>query len=496
MKSSKRSSSRIAWAITVTTLWTVTLATMFGPLAERQWENPQLLFSLTTVAAAACVIAATILIAIADRREMAEIGLLGTMLMAASVMPMVHGLVTPGVLFDETAAFATSSFLSLPIAVAVGAPLLMSHSAFGRWAARRWRDWTLLSVLGVFVIACSVVFFPDAVQTPAPTSVATIVVSIALLVALGSISARQLRFYELGRQSANLVASFSFALLAVMALAPMAATRYSAGFWWLHVAGALGVVGACGGLAVTKRMSPSAHDLLAPVLTRDPLVAFELGLSSVVHQFVADLEVKDEITRDHVVRTGELAMRVGERFRLSGVELRNLGLAAMLHDVGKINVPDEILKKPARLTESEYELMKLHPADGEAMLRAEPTLAAAASIVRSHHERFDGGGYPDGLVGNDIPLPSRIIAACDAFDAMTHDRQYRKAMPMPLAFAILREHAGSQWDDAVIQQVIAAVTTMPTVSSFDAVGRADDAVDFDQIPDDISELLVTLDAEI
>ena len=496
VKSSKRSSSRIAWAITVTILWTVTLATMFGPLAERQWEHPQLLFSLTTVAALACVFAATILIAIADRREMAEMGLLGTMLMAASVMPMVHGLVTPGVLFEETQAFATSSFLTLPIAVAVGAPLLLPHSAFGRWAARHWRDWTLLSVLGVFLVAGSVVFFPDAVQSPGPSSVATIVVSVALLLALGSLSARQLRFYELGRQSANLIASFSFALLAVMALAPMAATRYSAGFWWMQIAGALGVIGACGGLAVTKRMSPSAHDLLAPVLTRDPLVAFELGLSPIVHQFVADLEVKDELTRDHVIRTGELAMRVGERFRLSSVELRNLGLAAMLHDVGKVNVPDEILTKSTQLTDSEYELVKLHPADGEAMLRAEPTLAAAASIVRSHHERFDGGGYPDGLVGRDIPLPSRIIAACDAFDAMTHDRQYRKAMPLPMAFAILREHAGSQWDEAVIEQVIAAITSMPTVDSFDAVGRTDESVDFNQIPDDISELLVTLDAEI
>ena len=492
----KRSSSRVAWAITMTTLLTVTLATMFGPLADRQWEQPQLLFSLTTVAAATCVIAATVLIALADRREMAEIGLLGTMLMAASVMPMVHGLMTPGVLFDDTSAFAMSSFLTLPIAVAVGSPLLMPKSAFGRWAARRWRDWTLLSVLGVFVAASVVVFYPDAGEAPAPTSVVTIVVSVALLLALGSLSSRQLRLYEIGRQPANLIASFSFALLAIMALAPMAPSRYTVGFWWLHVAGAVGVIGACGGLAISKRMSPSAQDLLAPVLTRDPLVAFELGLSPVVHQFVADLEAKDEITRDHVVRTGELAMRVGERFRLSGVELRDLGLAAMLHDVGKVRVPDEILKKPGRLTEAEYELMKQHPADGEAMLRAEPTLAAAATIVRSHHERFDGGGYPDGLAGRDIPLASRIIAACDALDAMTHDRQYRTAMPIPMAFAILREHAGSQWDEAVIEQVIAAVGTMPMISTFDGVGRADGTFDLDSIPDDVSELLVAVDAEI
>jgi hypothetical protein len=177
------------------------------------------------------------------------------------------------------------------------------------------------------------------------------------------------------------------------------------------------------------------------------------------------------MTRDHVVRTGELALRVGERFRLSGTELRELALAAMLHDVGKLHTPDEILKKPASLTAAEYEVIKLHPVHGEEMLASEPTLARAARIVRHHHERMDGRGYPDGLVGHEIPLASRIIAACDALDAMTHDRQYRTAMPVKLAFAILREHAGSQWDPAVVEQVIAVLPTMPTVSQLDEVGR-------------------------
>src|SRR5690606_18536048 len=110
---------------------------------------------------------------------------------------------------------------------------------------------------------------------------------------------------------------------------------------------------------------------------------------------------------------------------------------------------------------------------------------------------------PDGLAGQDIPLASRIIAACDALDAMTHDRQYRTAMPIKLAFAILREHAGSQWDPAVVEQVIAVLPTMPVVSRLDEVGRGVQVHDAarDRIPNDISEidvseLLVTVDAEI
>lgn len=489
---------RALWLVTTSALLAITLLTLFGPLNNQLWEQPQLLFSLVVVASGVGLIAATIVIALADRREMAEIGLLGAALMAASVMPLVHGLVTPEVLYDGTDAFLAATFLSLPVTVLVALPLLLPRSAFGRWAARHWRDWTLLSLVGMFVLGSVLVFFPDAIAAPGPTDPLTIVVSVAMMVALLSLSLRQARFYELGRQRSNLIASTSLTLLAISALLPLSADPYSPGFWWMHLTGALGVLGACIGMGVSQRMSHSAQGILAPVLARDPLAAFELGLSPIVHDFVSDLELKDQMTRDHVVRTGELAMRVGERFRLSATEVRQLGLAALLHDVGKVEVPSEILQKPGRLTVAEYEVVKLHSIDGERMLRAEPTLESTAHIVRSHHERVDGAGYPDGLAGREIPLASRIIAVCDALDAMTHDRQYRKAMPIKMAFAILREHAGSQWDQAVVEQVIAVLPTMPLIASLDEVGRmSDDVAEFEHItPEDISELLVSVDVEI
>jgi HD-GYP domain-containing protein (c-di-GMP phosphodiesterase class II) len=476
----------------------ITLGVMFGPFRDHQWEQPDLLFSLVVVTAAVCVAAATIVMALADRREMAEVGLLGSAMMAASVLPLVHGLVTPDVLFNNNEAFRMAAFLSLPVAAVAALPLLRPNTSFGRWAARRWRDWTLLSVLGVFLIGASLVSAPDLFVAPGPSDPLTIVVAVAMVIALGSMSMRQLRLYEIGRQRSNLVASASIALVAVTALLPLSTTTYSPGFWWLHLAGALGVFGACAAMGVSRRLSSSAQDALAPLLARDPLVAFELGLSPTVHAFVADLERKDQMTRDHALRTGELAMRVGERFRMSPTQLRQLGLAAMLHDVGKLVTPDEILQKPGRLTIAEYDLVKRHAVAGEQMLSAEPVLAIAAPIVRSHHERMDGSGYPDGLTGLEIPLASRIIAACDAIDAMTHDRQYRKAMPVKLAFAILREHAGSQWDPAVVKQVIAVLPTMPTMSAFDDVGRmAPEQAELEHFSTaEISELLESVDVDI
>jgi hypothetical protein len=243
VKSSSLSAGRWCWMLIVAAIAAVTGLTMFGPSSGRAWESPEMLFSLVTVSAAACVFGATVVIALADRRDMAEIGLLGSAMMVTSVMPLVHGLTTPGVLYEDNAAFDASSFLALPVAVAVASPLFAPSTSFGRWASRHWRDWTLLSLLGVFILASIVVFFPDWIDTPDPHAPITIAMSVGMLVAVAMLSVRQLRLYELGGHPSHLVASISFALLSVTALLPTIETAYSAAFWWLHLAGALGVAG-------------------------------------------------------------------------------------------------------------------------------------------------------------------------------------------------------------------------------------------------------------
>ena len=497
---------RTLWAVAGVALAAITAITTWGPLADRTIDRPNLLFVLVTVSSVFCIAASTVVVALADRRELAELGLLGSALVAASVLPLAHGLMTPDVIYNDTSAFRAAAFWALPVAAALGAPLLVPHSRFGRWAARHWRDWSLISLLAVFVLASLLVFYPDAFSAPSPSSAVSITAAVVIVAAVILFSLRQLRFYEIGGRAANLVASLSLMVLALGALLPLRDDTYSVGSWWLHVAGTLGVVGACLGLALSRRMSTHARDLFSPVINRDPLIAFELGLSPTVHQFVAALEAKDQITRDHVVRTAEMAIRVGERFQLDGRSLRDLGLAALLHDVGKLGVPDAVLTKPSRLTPEEYEIVKRHAVDGERMLAAERTLASVAPLVRSHHERIDGAGYPDGLTGAQIPLASRIIAVCDAFDAMTNDRQYRSALPVGLAFAVLSENAGTQWDPNVIQHAMAVFSTMPSPSALGEVGRggvsepvrtamiagAPGAV----MPDDVDALLAAVDVEI
>src|SRR5581483_11641225 len=129
-----------------------------------------------------------------------------------------------------------------------------------------------------------------------------------------------------------------------------------------------------------------------------------------------------------------------------------------LHDIGKIGIPDAILHKPGPLNDREWEVMRQHPVIGERILRAIPGMGQVARIVRHEHERWDGCGYPDGLAGEEIPLGSRIILACDAYHAMVSDRPYRKGMSHAEALAELHGNAGSQFDVAVVEASSAAST--------------------------------------
>ena len=174
--------------------------------------------------------------------------------------------------------------------------------------------------------------------------------------------------------------------------------------------------------------------------------------------------------RDHVQGVAALARAVGERFDLDQGRLDELERAAELHDVGKIAIPSSILTKTAPLDDEEWRFIRRHTILGETMLRAAPALASMGRLVRSSHERFDGTGYPDALLGEEIPLESRIVFVCDAYDAMTSDRSYRPPMDKRSALDELRRHAGTQFDPAVVEAFcdVLAATRAPRVGPLPA----------------------------
>lgn len=167
------------------------------------------------------------------------------------------------------------------------------------------------------------------------------------------------------------------------------------------------------------------------------------------------VEADDAYTGIHSREVVELTLRVGDVLGLSARERRDAEIAALLHDVGKVRVPKSIINKPGPLTREERAVMERHTVEGEQLLlRVGGLLGEIGRVVRSCHERFDGQGYPDGLAGEKIPLLARIVACCDAFNAMTSDRSYRKAMLVPAAVAELRRASGTQFDPVVVDALI------------------------------------------
>jgi len=176
--------------------------------------------------------------------------------------------------------------------------------------------------------------------------------------------------------------------------------------------------------------------------------------NSVICAFNQLLDLKDLNTGVHSTRLAEWAMRVGQELGLEEVELQNLEVAALLHDIGKVGIPDSILRKPGRLDADEYALMKKHPEYGWAVLRMLPGFERAALDILHHHESFDGTGYPAGLKGMEIPVVSRIVSVIDAFDAMVSSRPYRKGLPYDEAVRRLNAASGTQFDPLVVKSFL------------------------------------------
>ena len=195
---------------------------------------------------------------------------------------------------------------------------------------------------------------------------------------------------------------------------------------------------------------------------------------AVVGSLAAALEARDGYTGEHSNAVHDLSVAVASRLGLGVHEVAEVEAVALLHDIGKIGIPDGILHKPGPLTSEEWALMREHPVIGERILRPLPGLADVATAVRHEHERWDGTGYPDGLAGEDIPLASRIVLACDAYNALVSDRPYRQALSDQEATAELRRCTATQFDPAVVEALLAclAAPATPREHSSDDLARA------------------------
>ena len=200
---------------------------------------------------------------------------------------------------------------------------------------------------------------------------------------------------------------------------------------------------------------PISHvELRARVRSLLRLKSMYDGLDDVDHvifSLAVAVEAKDNYSEAHTERVALTSRALGESLALGSADLNALYGGGKIHDIGKLGVPDQILLKPGPLTETEMTLMQAHPVIGEDIIRPLRSATALRAIIRHHHEHYDGGGYPDRLAGESIPILARVVSICDAYDAMVSDRPYRAGRSQAEAIAVLKQGSGTQWDPRLVE---------------------------------------------
>lgn len=228
-----------------------------------------------------------------------------------------------------------------------------------------------------------------------------------------------------------------------------------------------------GMLSVYMRRTTAVPDSLIPVVSLVADVAativensqlvhrLEKNYFSTVEALAAAIEAKDPYTRGHSKRVTQFAIVLAERLEISAAKMKDLQYGAMLHDIGKIGVRGQILNKRGRLTPEEYKIIKRHPIIGERIIDRVDFLQGAKPVVRSHHERFDGTGYPDGLRDEEIPLLARVVAVVDFYDALTSERPYRPAFSVEQTKLFIKEGMGGEFDPLVTREFLRLAEAIP-----------------------------------
>ncbi len=367
----------------------------------------------------------------------------------------VHGLNTPGYLTTRAyssvgfsawlSAFAGCVFVALSV---VGLPHRLEH---------------IIERNGKAVLACAMltVVAYIALSLPGPTAHwldwvpvdnrnAPLTVGLAALALVGFAVWRYYQAYQFARLPSQLAMIATLVLLLEVQAIILWGQYWHVSWWIYHGLYVVAFTVLFAGWAIEMRRAGTLRAIADALSMRDALAQLNRGLERPILELVDAVEAKDRETFGHVRRVSGYALAIGRRLGFSPTGLRSLALAAEMHDVGKISIPSFILTKPGPLTNEEFAVIQTHAVRGYEIAGRVHALRELAEVIRHHHERFDGSGYPDGLVGDEIPLLSRVITVADAYDAMTSKRPYRDGMSGERAMAEIARLKGVQFDPACV----------------------------------------------
>jgi hypothetical protein len=378
----------------------------------------------------------------------------------------VHGLTTPGILvpnlFEEYSgsAVAISAYLSLAI------PALFFAASYMPWLARLERrlpfwpaGWIVLVVVIGLVVYAGIAIYRTWLIAASPLSLPPYSTALAILsIGLFFFAAMcQARIYRRARLASQAFLLASFVLLGDAAAAMVLFPVWTVGWWYYHLLMLAAVALALHALVAERSRARSLRSVVETALQLEVSIDVEELDFEVIAALVAAVEVKDRETQGHNRRVAQLCVQIGRQLGMSATELRVLARTGLLHDVGKLGIPDAILEKQGPLDESQSAVMKTHPEIGVAILKRGGHFKRELLGVLYHHERMDGSGYPHGLQADAIPIEARIVAVADTYDVLTTDRPYRHACGGKEASRIVEAEAGTHLDPRVVVALMRAL---------------------------------------
>jgi len=427
-----------------------------------QWRSPAGHSQIVTMVAGICAIVSAVVAAAALRSPNPRLLWLALAFMSMAALYGVHGLTTPGIIVDRqyNAVIGFSGRLAFVSCAALLVASTIDWRGRLAHAAVRWRAAVLvLNVLALFAYAATAVLFPHWVPRWFAESPALALGTTLAVVTFGGYAAVRY-FIGYWRSGLPLYGAVTVAILLVVEaqISMHLATQWQAMFWLYHLQLLAGCVTVLWGI-VAEWGRGRTLQALQQLTASDVMSQLRAGQTDSILGLAAALEGRDGYTLGHGERVAALAILVGQHLKVPAPRLRAIAAGALLHDVGKIGIPDAVLHKRGPLDAAEYDVIKEHTTRGETMILQAMNGPIERAVVRHHHERWDGQGYPDGLAGEAIPLEARIVAVADVYDALRSNRAYRGAHSRAETVAMIEAAAGTQLDPRCVAALLAVVGT-------------------------------------
>jgi putative nucleotidyltransferase with HDIG domain len=419
------------------------------------------------VVALVATAAAVALMTVGARRGDARTVVIGSAFSIMAAVLAVHGFATPGVLVGRNGLVSLTGGATLPLGAVVLALAtlrqLNARSAIRHVVAGQ-------AVVAVGILALSVVgmlephLVPGVPEPRTPVAIGLFAIAIALFATL---AVRAANTFLLTRRLADLSVVLAIVLLACSLYGALILSYMHLGWWFGHLFELIGLALLGSSLAYDLHRGRRSRPLTGGLRAKEIVASEEAFLGARVRALAG----KDTSTEEHTRRVASLAVEIGEELGLSPARLRNLAIGGLLHDMGKLSVPNAILKKPGALDDEEFAVIKQHPERGRELLDELGGFSESIKrLVHDHHERLDGSGYPRGLKDCELDLETRILAVSDVYDALVSCRVYRESWPVAKALALLREESGTAFDRRVVDALVRVVES--DVAAFPAAATA------------------------